>query len=286
MMLDAEFHLLKDRLLGHLRQVVGDRSPGYASAGHFFTSHYIQRELSQWGEVEPFHFTTQGQQHTNWILNLPGKSALRSPILIGAHYDTVPGCPGADDNGTGVAALLEIARALKASPARSPVRLVAFDMEEYGLAGSRAYAKHLYDQGEFLQLMLSLEMLGYCDPAPRSQRYPSKALEKIYPHQGNFIALIGQWQTIPAMTRLWWSFRSAGVRSQWLPVINQGRIVPDTRRSDHAPFWDLGYPAVMVTDTADLRNPHYHQPTDTLDRLDLDFLTNVCQGLIRGIQAL
>jgi aminopeptidase YwaD len=285
-MSDFEFDRLKGRLLEHLKQVVRDRSPGYSSAGHFFVSHYLQQELSQWGEVEPFHFTAQGQQHTNWMLNLPGLSPKRPPILIGAHYDTVPGCPGADDNGTGLAALLEIARAIKEAPARHPVRLVAFDLEEYGLTGSRAYAKYLHDRGESLRLMLSLEMLGYRDNAPNSQHYPSKVLEKIYPHQGNFIALIGQWQTIPAMTRLWWGCRNAGVRSQWLPVINQGRIVPDTRRSDHAPFWDLGYPAIMVTDTANLRNPYYHQPTDTLETLDLDFLTKVCQGLIRGIKAL
>lgn len=282
----SEFPSLRERLLGHLKQVVRDRSPGFSSAGHFFVSHYIQQELSQWGKVEPFHFTARGLQHTNWILNLPGLSPHRAPILIGAHYDTVPGCPGADDNGTGIAALLEIARAIKDSPARSPVRLVAFDLEEYGLVGSRAYAQYLHDQGEALRLMLSLEMLGYCDHAFHSQQYPSQVLENIYPHQGNFIALIGQWQTIPAMTRLWWNFRAAKARSQWLPVVNQGRIVPDTRRSDHAPFWDLGYPAVMVTDTANLRNPHYHQPTDTLDTLDLDFLTNVCQGLIRGIKVL
>jgi aminopeptidase YwaD len=285
-MSDFEFDRLKGRLLEHLKQVVRDRSPGYSSAGHFFVSHYLQQELSQWGEVEPFHFTAQGQQHTNWMLNLPGLSPKRPPILIGAHYDTVPGCPGADDNGTGLAALLEIARAIKEAPARHPVRLVAFDLEEYGLTGSRAYAKYLHDRGESLRLMLSLEMLGYRDNAPNSQHYPSKVLEKIYPHQGNFIALIGQWQTIPAMTRLWGGFRNAGVRSQWLPVINQGRIVSDTRRSDHAPFWDLGYPAIMVTDTANLRNPYYHQPTDTLETLDLDFLTKVCQGLIRGIKAL
>ena len=84
----------------------------------------------------------------------------------------MPGCPGADDNGTGIAALLEIARAIKDAPARSPVRLVAFDLEEYGLAGSRAYAQHLHHQGETLRLMLSLEMLGYCNSSPNSQRYP------------------------------------------------------------------------------------------------------------------
>jgi aminopeptidase YwaD len=284
-MTNSELALLQSRLLQHLQHIVRDRSPRFASAGHFFASHYIQQELSQWGEVEPFYFTAQGQQHINWVLNLPGTVAARFPILIGAHYDTVPGCPGADDNGTGVAALLEIARALKQTPARLPVRLIAFDLEEYGLAGSRAYAQYLYEQRAPLRLMLSLEMLGYCCQAPHSQHYPSKVLQTIYPDRGNFIALIGQWQTIPTMTRLWQSFRAAQVPSQWLPVINRGRIVPDTRRSDHAPFWDQGYPAVMVTDTAHLRNPHYHLPTDTLETLDLEFLAKVCKGLIHGIRA-
>jgi aminopeptidase YwaD len=281
---DSDFSQHKRRLLAHLHQVVRDRSPGFASAGHFFVSHYIQQELSQWGQVEPYSFSAQGRQHNNWVLNLPGTSPQPPPIVIGAHYDSVPGCPGADDNGTGIAVLLELARALQAFPARAPVRLVAFDLEEYGLVGSRAYAQYLQGRGEPLGLMLSLEMLGYCCHTPQSQRYPSAALQTIYPNRGDFIALIGQWHTIPAMTRLWWGFRAAGVRCQWLPVVNQGRIVPDTRRSDHAPFWDLGYPAVMVTDTADLRNPHYHQPTDRLETLDLDFLTRVCQGLIRGIR--
>jgi len=186
-MADFKVDRLKDRLLGHLKQVVRDRSPGYSSAGHFFVSHYIQQELSQWGKIEPFHFIAQGQQHTNWTLDLPGQFPGKPPILIGAHYDTVPGCPGADDNGTGIVALLEIARSIRDCPARSPIRLVAFDLEEYGLAGSRAYAQHLSDRGESLRLMLSLEMLGYCDNAPNAQHYPSEALQKIYPHQGNFI---------------------------------------------------------------------------------------------------
>jgi hypothetical protein len=85
---------------------------------------------------------------------------------------------------------------------------------------------------------------------------------------------------------LWRGFRAAGLRSQWLPVANQGRLVPDTRRSDHVPFWDLGYPALLITDTANLRNPHYHQATDTLETLDLDFLTQVCQGLLWGLRRL
>ncbi|MGB3138345.1 MAG: M28 family peptidase [Nodosilinea sp.] len=268
---------LQTRLATHLERVARDRNPFFASAGHFFVQQYIQQELSRWGEVAEHRFNFQGRQHTNWVLDLPGTSR-RPPVLVGAHYDSVPGSPGADDNATGVAVLLELARALSQQPGRSPLRLIAFDLEESGFVGSHHYAQDIYQQGESLGLMLSLEMLGYCCHRPHSQQYPP-GLDRFYPNQGNYIAQIGQWQSIPAMVALWRGFRAAGLRSQWLPVVNQGRSVPETRRSDHVPFWDLGYPAILITDTADLRNPHYHQPTDTLETLDLGFLAQVCQGL-------
>ncbi|MFQ4135785.1 M28 family peptidase [Nodosilinea sp. PGN35] len=276
---------LQSRLEAHLQQVVGDRSPYLASAKHFFVQQYIQQELARWGEVTAHAFEHQGQQHTNWVLNLPGQHPRRPPVLVGAHYDSVPGSPGADDNATGVAVLLELARAFAEQPGSSPLRLVAFDLEELGFVGSGHYARDLYQRGEPLRLMLSLEMLGYCCHQSPSQRYPP-GLERIYPSQGNYIAQIGPWQSISTMVQLWRGFRAAGLRSQWLPVVNQGRAVPDTRRSDHVPFWDLGYPAILVTDTANLRNPHYHRATDTLDTLDMEFLTRVCQGLIYGLRRL
>jgi Zn-dependent M28 family amino/carboxypeptidase len=269
----------------HLEQVVRERDPYLASAGHFFVQQYIQQQLAQWGEVDAYIFDYRGRPHTNWVLNLPGQDPNRPPILIGAHYDAVPGTPGADDNASGVVVLLELARAFAAEVPRSPLRLMAFDLEEYGLLGSRHYAEWLRQQNQALRLMISLEMLGYCCQQPNSQNYPP-GLQYLYPNRGNYIAQVGSWPTIPDMVRLWRGFRKAGVRSQWLPVVQQGRPVPATRLSDHAPFWDLGYPAIMVTDTAFMRNPHYHQPTDTVATLDLSFLTRVCQGLINGIKAL
>jgi aminopeptidase YwaD len=276
---------LQDRLGGHLEQIVGDRSPYLASAKHFFVQQYIQQEFSRWGQVTAHRFEFRGQSHTNWILNLPGQDPHRPPILIGAHYDSVPGSPGADDNATGMAVMLELARAFAEQPGQSPIRLVAFDLEELGFVGSGHYARDLRDRGDPIGLMISLEMLGYCCHQPHSQTYPP-GLDRLYPNCGNYIAQIGPWQSIATMVRLWWGFRAAGVRSQWLPVVNGGRSVPDSRRSDHVPFWDLGYPALLITDTANLRNPHYHQATDTLDTLDIDFLTGVCQGLIYGLGGL
>jgi Zn-dependent M28 family amino/carboxypeptidase len=280
------FNHLQTNLTQHLSQLVRDRNPYLASEGHFYAQQYLRQVLSEFGTVEAQDFTARKQTHHNWILKISGQQPHRLPILVGAHYDTVPGSPGADDNASGLAVLLELARHFAAHPPRSPLHLVAFDLEEYGLAGSRAYASHLKQQGTRLRLMLSLEMLGYCDPSPGSQQYPAQFLERIYPNRGDFIALVGHWQTVPDLMRLQRSFRQAGAPCRWLPMIRQGIILPDTRRSDHAPFWDLGYPAVMVTDTADLRSPHYHQSSDRIETLDLDFLTRVCQGLILGLEHL
>ncbi len=259
---------------------------------------YIRAQLAQWGTVETHTFQAQGMEFQNLILNLPARSdggktrfslskaspMPKPPILIGAHYDAVPGSPGADDNATGVAVLLELARLFSVEPARYPIRLVAFDLEEtsYDRAGSTHYAHSL--QGEPLRLMLSLEMLGYCDQTPGSQRYPT-GLQAFYPDRGNFIGLIGNLRTIPDLIRLSRQMRQC-LPCEWLPAGKRGLIVPDTRRSDHAVFWDKGYRALMVTDTSFLRNPHYHKSSDRLDTLDLAFLTNVCRGLVRGLQQL
>ncbi|MBF2074778.1 MAG: M20/M25/M40 family metallo-hydrolase [Synechococcales cyanobacterium C42_A2020_086] len=277
---------LQERLLQHLEHIVRERDPFFASAGHFYVKAYIQEQLASWGTVETHRFEFRGDSYENLILNLPGRDSARPPILIGAHYDTVPGSPGADDNATGVAMLLELAQTLTATPARHPVRLVAFDLEEFGLVGSRAYAAALRQQNQKLRLMLSLEMLGYCDSTPGSQHYPP-GLRYFYPNRGNFIGLIGNWQTLPDLIHLSRQMQRVGqVPCEWLPAGQRGQIVPDTRRSDHAPFWDQGYRALMVTDTANLRNPHYHQSHDRLETLDLNFLTGVCNGLIAGIRSL
>lgn len=279
---------LREHLHNHLTQLVRDRDPYLSTAGHFFVQQYIRQELTQWGNVETHEFQVRGKTHQNLIVNFPAdNSKQKQPILIGAHYDAVPGTPGADDNATGVAVLLELARIFGSQPARYPLRLVAFDLEEYGLVGSSGaseYAAQLRQQQQPLRLMISLEMLGYCDSTPGSQRYPAP-LERFYPNRADFIALIGNLPTIPDMIRLSRIIRMA-VPSEWLPVFNKGKIVPMTRLSDHAHFWDQGYRAMMITDTAMLRNPHYHQASDRIETLDLDFLTNVCYGLSQGIRRL
>lgn len=271
-----------------MQAIATERDPYLASAGHFFVQEYIRQEFAKLGSVEIHTFEVGSKICKNLILNLPERPAMKRflpPILIGAHYDGVPGTVAADDNATGVAVLLELARKFAEKPIHYPFIFVAFDMEEYGMLGSAAYVKVLQQEKRILRLMMSLEMLGYRDPRPGSQKYPP-FLERFYPNTGDYIGLIGNLRTIQDLRSLSRSFRQAGVPSQWLPVPYRGLVVPDTRLSDHSPFWDAGYPAIMVTDTSFMRNPHYHKPSDTIDTLDLDFLTGVCEGLELGIRNL
>ncbi|PZU96796.1 MAG: peptidase M28 [Pseudanabaena sp.] len=276
---------LKARLINHLEKIVIERNPYYASAGHLFAREYIRSHFAGLGDVSVHEFEVNGNIHQNLILHIAASSSQkRSPVIIGAHYDTVAGCVGADDNGSGVAVLLELASYFSKNPLKYPLQLIAFDMEEYGLCGSAAYAQKLKQDQQKIRLMISLEMLGYCDRTPNSQHYP-KGLDRFYPNTGDFIGLIGSIPTIPDLILLQHEMKSV-LPCEWLPAGWRGLAIPDTRRSDHAPFWDAGYKALMVTDTANMRNPHYHKSSDCLETLDLEFLTSVCQGLIAGISQL
>ena len=284
-----EYENLYGNLQAHLGAIARDRDPYWAEGGHFFVREYVFQELSQWGAVERQGFSVRGRAHQNLVLSLPGNASpqgnRKTPVLIGAHYDAVPGSPGADDNASGVAVLLELARVFAGDRPARPLLLVAFDMEEMGLLGSCHCAEALRSRRQPLRLMLSLEMLGYCNPEPRSQQYPP-GLDRFYPDRGDFIALVGNLPAFFDLLRLHRSFRRCGTPCQWLPAGMRGKLVPDVRRSDHAPFWDRGYRAVMVTDTANLRNPHYHQASDRIETLNLDFLTAVARGLVAGVRSL
>jgi Zn-dependent M28 family amino/carboxypeptidase len=274
---------LQERLLAHLHEVARERDPEGAPDGHAHVQAYIARVLAGFGETRMQAFQHLGRVHHNLILDLPGEEE-RPFILVGAHFDAVPGSPGADDNGSALAVLLELARVFSVDPARHPLRLAAFDLEECEQRGSRAYANEIKARGERPKLMVSLEMLGYRDARPGSQRYPA-GLRRFYPDTADFIALLGNLRTLPMLRRLARAMRGA-VPCEFLAVPFRGRVLPDSRRSDHASFWDAGYPAIMVTDTANMRNPHYHRPGDRIETLDLDFLAAVCTGLAAGLRAL
>lgn len=218
------------------------------------------------------------KEGVNLVVEKPGTDPTAGSLVIGAHYDTVGGTQGADDNGSGVATVMEVARQLYKVPLKTTLRFVFFDQEEQGLLGSRAYARSdARMQG--VKGAIVVEMVGFRCRKPGCQRHPQN-MPIPAPTTGDFIAIIGD--TAAQLT----AFRQA--ERPELPVFallvpDKGRPMPDTRRSDHAPFWDRGVPAVMITDTAELRNPHYHLPGDTPDSLDPAFLQASAQLVIDAV---
>jgi hypothetical protein len=275
----APAELPQQRLLADLQQLVRPRHARWDELGLMSVRSFVLEELQVHGEVEQHHFGEGADAGVNLILRLPGQRPELAPVLVAAHYDGPLGSPGADDNASGVAALLELARRWAQTPPKRPVWLVAFDQEEWGMVGSAALARELKSSGQRLHLMLSLEMLGY---TAEEQNYPLEAMKALYGSRGDFIALVantGAAALLPGLSR----GMGAHVKTKVLPVPFKGRQLPDVRLSDHSPFWDEGYNAVMVTDTSFMRNPHYHQPSDTIETLDLPFLQAVIDGLDAAI---
>jgi aminopeptidase YwaD len=201
-------------------------------------------------------------------------------VIIGAHYDTVPFSPGADDNASGVATLLEIAHLCAEAnlSLRRPVDFIAFGMEEEGCIGSCRHVTRLKRSGTKVAAMVSLECVGYTDERAGSQRIPP-GLPINVPDRGTFLGIIGNSPAKHLVSLMQASAKShaPGLEAIGLVAEDNGHRLPVTRLSDHAPFWDRGYPALMLTDTAFLRNPHYHKPNDTADTLDITFMTKVAQ---------
>ena len=196
--------------------------------------------------------------------------------ILGAHFDTVAGTPGADDNASGVAVLLEVARLARNLTPPKPWAFIGFTCEEPPAfftpdMGSRVYAKRARQQKANILGMLCLEMVGYYSQAPHSQSLPLPLKLMGYPTTGNFIGLVSDRRSRPLMERLAAAIQGGGgLPTVTLAVPFGGHILPEVRLSDHANFWDEGYPAIMLTDTAFMRNPNYHGPGDVMDRLDLD----------------
>jgi Zn-dependent M28 family amino/carboxypeptidase len=224
-------------------------------------------------------FEANGTTYRNLIARFgPDEGAL---LVIGAHYDSCGDTPGADDNASGVAGLLELARLLAASPPPHPVELVAYTLEEPPFfrtenMGSFQHARELARGKREVRLMMSLETIGYFRDDSDTQRFPVGGLGAFYPDQGNFIAIVGRFGDFGETRRVKALFRGATD----LPAesINAPRSVPGVDFSDHASYWQFGYPAVMVTDTAFLRNPNYHGAGDTPATLDYRRMAQVVQA--------
>lgn len=231
--------------------------------------------------VETQKFTVEKVEYENVIAELRGTELPDEVVVIGAHYDSVFDSPGADDNASGVAGLLAVARRIAREPQRRTIRFVAFCNEEppffrSSQMGSYQYAKSLHDRGERVVAMISIESIGFFSTEAGTQRYP-KPLDAFYPSSADFIGVVGNVASRALVSRTARAFANASP----LPVEAAAMpgIVGEAAWSDHWSFWQFGVPALMVTDTALFRNPNYHTPDDLPDTLDYERMTAVVTGL-------
>lgn len=277
--------VLTEALRGHVRTLsaeIGERSVVRGNGLEQAKSYLVQAFQAAGLSVSEQTYIYEGRPVANLIADLPKAPAGRVPLLVAAHYDTVIATPGADDNASGVAVMLELARwAVKNRPS-APVRFVAFTLEESPNfatrhQGSRVFVRRLRENGEKIKGAIVLEMVGFTTPR---QRYPLALRWTGYPATGNFIGVVGNRssrefgkQVIRAM------HRNPALPVESLFVWLNGWVLPDTRLSDHASFWDKELPAVMVTDTAYFRNRHYHTSGDRAETLDYAFMAELVQSL-------
>ncbi|MGE0430805.1 MAG: M28 family peptidase [Planctomycetota bacterium] len=273
-----------------LAATIGPRSfkqaPQLAAAADWIEQQFGSLGLSP--HREPYQATYHGNlmDTCNVVAESAGASQPADILIVGAHYDTVYITPGANDNASGIAVMLEIARLIGNSPHNRTVRFVAFSTEEppwfkSDEMGSWVHAHGCQQRGEQIAGMISLETMGCYLQTPGTQKYPNKLLGNFYPDTGDYIAFVGNLSSGDLVRRAIGSFRS---HTQFP---SQGIAAPDSLPgvdfSDHWSFWQHSYPAIMLTDTAMLRYAHYHLPTDTADRLDYPRLARVTAGLARVV---
>jgi hypothetical protein len=288
--LSREEQATRQRLTDHVRRLAGDI--GERNRAHYEALErardYVAGELRELGyepALLPFRF--DGQEFHNVEAVRRGSSD--ESLVVGAHYDSVEGSPGANDNASGVAVLIETARVLAGRSLPATVRVVAFANEEppyfntrMGL-GSLEYAKSLVGAGHAVRGMLSIETVGLYSDEPGSQRYPP-VVGLFYPDRGNFIGFVGNvgaWRLVRQAVR---AFRGASTLPSEAAALPS--FLPGVSWSDHRSFWDVGVPAFMVTDTAPFRDPHYHLESDTPERLDYGRMARLVTGLAAVVASL
>jgi len=251
---------------------------------------YIHAELQKLGcPVQEQTFQVEGHEYRNIMASFGPPAAER--LIVGAHYDVCGDQPGADDNASAVAGLLETARLLQTQAAtlRHRIDLIAFSLEEPPFfatehMGSAVHAQMMHAEKVPIRAMICYEMIGYFRDEPGSQRFPTPALAAHYPNTGNFITVVGrqgQEAFTQQMKALMQKHSTIDVQSINLPA-SQGLA----GLSDHRNYWHYGYQAVMINDTSFLRNPNYHQPTDTIDTLDFRRMAEVVNGVFGALLAL
>lgn len=281
---------LREELQANVQKLAGEI--GERNMWHYTklneAADFIEHSFSQAGlRIRRDSYEMGGKTCYNIEAEIPGANA--EIILVGAHYDSVFGSPGANDNGTGVAATLALARKFAGAKTKHTLRFVAFVNEEppyflSGEMGSLVYARRCKERGDKISAMMSLETIGYFSDAPHSQTYPSPGLGLFYPKIGNFIGFVSNVHSRALLRRVIMLFRKhARIPSEGasLPA-----FIPGVSWSDQWSFWQQGYRAIMVTDTAPFRYPYYHSSSDTPDKLDYDRFTLVVSGMEKVIEDL
>lgn len=287
--LAAEDTELRDNLRRHVA-AVGSREH---NVFHFpeleAAAQHIERALAGFGHrVQAQRFKASAGEVRNIEVEVKGAIRAGEIIIVGAHYDSVFSAPGGNDNGSGVAAVIELARLFRTTQPARTLRFVLFVDEEPPFykseeMGSRHYARRAKERGEKIVAMFSVETIGYYSDQPGSQHYPFP-LGFFYPNTGNFLAFVSNLSSRPLLHEVIASFR----RHAEFPseAVAAPAFIPGVDWSDHWSFWKEGYPALMVTDTAPYRYPHYHAPTDTPDKVDYERLARVTAGLYRMLKDL
>ncbi|MGH9531152.1 MAG: M28 family peptidase [Terriglobales bacterium] len=280
---------LPGRLRAHVETLAGLAPRDIDHPGNLDrAAEYIRDEFRKaGGEVAGQAFVVDGHEYRNVIARFGPASGER--LIVGAHYDAFDRFPGADDNASGVAGLIELAYLLGRAQLPMRVELVAYTLEEPPAfrsvqMGSALHASELAAGDVRVRAMIGLEMIGFFSDAPGSQEYPLSALGLLYPNEGNFISVVGNFIDASLVRRVKRAMTSANDLS--VRSINAPRFVPGVDFSDHLNYWDNGYRAVMISDTAFYRNSHYHQPTDTPEKLDYERMAKVVQQLFAAVMDL
>jgi hypothetical protein len=282
---------LRDRLsteVRYLSETIGERNIWRKESLRTVVN-YLCGNLQQAGyAVTERTYQVEGQEVNNLEVSVSGTDGGGDTVVVGAHYDTIDGTVGADDNATGVAAVLELARKFHGSKPRKNIRFVIFVNEEppffqTNRMGSVVYAQQLRRENVPISAMISLEMLGFYSDAPGSQKYPP-LLSLFYPSRGNFIGFVSNSESRDLLRRSIRAFReSTSFPSEGIAAPADW---PGIGWSDQWSFWQQKYPAIMITDTALFRYPYYHTPLDTADRLDFDRMARVVEGVQRVVESL
>ncbi len=283
--------VIRDELRSHVETLaskIGGRSVNrYANL--LAAADYLEKELKSAGYATARQtYDYAGHQFANLEAERKGSRRPEEIVVVGAHYDTAGGNPGANDNGSGVAAVLTIARLYKDQAPERTVRFVLFANEEPPFfqtegMGSLVYAKRCKERNERITAMLSLETIGYYSDDPGSQRYPV-GFHPGYPDEGNFLGFVSDIRSARLLRRVVKSFRGATSLPSQGSAAPAG--IPGIGWSDHWSFWQFGYRAVMVTDTAPYRYPYYHTSQDTPDKLDYDRMARAVTGLFAAVKDL